>query len=40
MNNDNKDKKPQSGNSEVSFPLLFGIIAVIIMAIIAHFMGN
>ena len=37
---DNKDKIPQSGNGDVSFPLLFGIIAVIIMAVISHFMGN
>ena len=37
---DNKDKIQQSGNGDTSFPLLFGIIAVIIMAIAAHFMGN
>lgn len=38
--NNNKDKTPQFSNRDVSFSLLFGIIAVIIMAIVSHFMGN
>ncbi len=40
---DNKDlnnKEFKSGSGEVLFSLLFGIIAVIIMAIAAHFTGN
>ncbi len=37
---DSKDKIPPSSNGDISFPLLFGIIAVIIMAIVSHFMGN
>ena len=40
MSKNNKDKIPQSGGNEVLFPLLYGIIAVIIMAIISHFTGN
>lgn len=43
MNDNDKDLKNKSfksGENEVLFPLLFGIIAVILMAIISHFTGN
>lgn len=40
MTKENKNKNSESGKNEVLFPLLFGIIAVIIMAIVSHFMGN
>lgn len=40
MSKNNKDQIPQSGEGEVLFPLLFGIIAVIIMAVVSHFTGN
>lgn len=37
---DNDNKEIKSGKNEILFPLLFGIIAVIIMAVVSHFIGN
>ena len=41
MSKDNKEKETYTYNkNDVLFPLIFGIAAVIIMAIVSHFMGK
>jgi len=39
--NDKKKKEIRTSNGDdVIFPLMFGIIATILMAIVSHFIGN
>jgi hypothetical protein len=40
MSKKDNNRKSESGGNEVLFPLLYGILSVIIMAIVSHFMGN
>ncbi len=40
-NKDNrKNNVPNTNAGEATFPLVFGIVAVILMALISHFIGN
>lgn len=39
-NNKNKKEIHTSEGNDVLFPLIFGVVATILMAIAAHFIGN